>query len=124
MRPGATARAGLALDPTLTIRRTRGLVLSDDPTFRAESEPCRRYISPSATIRVSRGERFYLCALRPNGARRRDSMERPRILPPSRKCQTPMSAISARPGKHMLALSSSQFAPTETLDVAERSMLN
>jgi TolB-like protein len=33
----AAARAGLALDPAFTIRRTRGLILSSDPTFRTGS---------------------------------------------------------------------------------------
>jgi tetratricopeptide (TPR) repeat protein len=33
----AAAQAGLALDPTFTIRRMRGR-MSDDPTFRAGSE--------------------------------------------------------------------------------------
>jgi TolB-like protein/class 3 adenylate cyclase/Flp pilus assembly protein TadD len=33
----AAVRAGLALDPTFTVRRMRGIVMSDDPTFRAGS---------------------------------------------------------------------------------------
>jgi tetratricopeptide (TPR) repeat protein len=37
---GAAVRAGLALDPTFTIRRIRGR-MSDDPTFRAGSERVR-----------------------------------------------------------------------------------
>jgi TolB-like protein/class 3 adenylate cyclase/Flp pilus assembly protein TadD len=37
----AAARAGLALDPTFTIRRMRGR-MSDDPTFRAGSERVRK----------------------------------------------------------------------------------
>jgi TolB-like protein len=37
----AAARAGLALDPAFTIRRTRGLILSSDPTFRAGSNRIR-----------------------------------------------------------------------------------
>jgi TolB-like protein len=37
----AAARAGLALDPNFTIRRTRGLILSSDPTFRAGSNRIR-----------------------------------------------------------------------------------
>jgi tetratricopeptide (TPR) repeat protein len=36
----AAVRAGLALDPTFTIRRIRGR-MSDDPTFRAGSERVR-----------------------------------------------------------------------------------
>ena len=38
----AAVRAGLALDPTFTIRRMRGIVMSDDPTFRAGSERIRK----------------------------------------------------------------------------------
>ena len=34
-------RAGLALDPAFTIRRTRGLILSSDPTFRVGSNRIR-----------------------------------------------------------------------------------
>ena len=34
----AAVRAGLALDPTFTIRRMRGIVYSADPTFRAGSK--------------------------------------------------------------------------------------
>src|SRR5258708_7508111 len=34
----AAVRAGLALDPTFTIRRMRGIVFSADPTFRAGSK--------------------------------------------------------------------------------------
>jgi TolB-like protein len=37
----ASVRAGLALDPAFTIRRTRGLMLSTDPTFRAGSKRIR-----------------------------------------------------------------------------------
>jgi TolB-like protein/class 3 adenylate cyclase len=37
----AAVRAGLALDPAFTIRRTRGLILSTDPTFRAGSKRIR-----------------------------------------------------------------------------------
>ncbi|WP_407113265.1 adenylate/guanylate cyclase domain-containing protein [Bradyrhizobium sp. LMG 9283] len=37
----AAVRAGLALDPAFTIRRTRGLILSNDPTFRAGSNRIR-----------------------------------------------------------------------------------
>jgi TolB-like protein len=37
----AAARAGLARDPAFTIRRTRGLILSTDPTFRAGSRRIR-----------------------------------------------------------------------------------
>ena len=37
----AAVRAGLALDPGFTIRRTRGLILSSDPTFRAGSRRIR-----------------------------------------------------------------------------------
>lgn len=37
----AAAREGLALDPAFTTRRTRGLILSDDPTFRAGSKRIR-----------------------------------------------------------------------------------
>jgi TolB-like protein/Flp pilus assembly protein TadD len=37
----ASVRAGLALDPAFTIRRTRGLILSSDPTFRAGSNRIR-----------------------------------------------------------------------------------
>ena len=37
----AAARAGLALDPGFTIRRTRGLILGTDPTFRAGSKRIR-----------------------------------------------------------------------------------
>lgn len=37
----AAVRAGLALDPAFTIRRTRGLILSSDPTFRAGSNRIR-----------------------------------------------------------------------------------
>jgi TolB-like protein/class 3 adenylate cyclase/tetratricopeptide (TPR) repeat protein len=38
----SAARAGLAIDPTFTIRRMRGIVMSDHPTFRAGSERIRR----------------------------------------------------------------------------------
>jgi tetratricopeptide (TPR) repeat protein len=38
----AAVRAGLALDPAFTIRRMRGIVMSDDPTFRAGSERIRK----------------------------------------------------------------------------------
>jgi TolB-like protein/Flp pilus assembly protein TadD len=38
----AAVRAGLALDPAFTIRRTRGIVMSHDPTFRAGSERIRK----------------------------------------------------------------------------------
>jgi len=37
----AAARAGLARDPAFTIRRTRGLILSTEPTFRAGSRRIR-----------------------------------------------------------------------------------
>jgi TolB-like protein len=37
----ASVRAGLALDPAFTIRRTRGLIVSSDPTFRAGSNRIR-----------------------------------------------------------------------------------
>jgi TolB-like protein/class 3 adenylate cyclase len=37
----AAAQEGLALDPTFTILRTRGFILSDDPTFRAGSRRIR-----------------------------------------------------------------------------------
>ncbi len=37
----AAVRAGLALDPTFTIRRMRGIVLSVDPTFRSGSRRVR-----------------------------------------------------------------------------------
>ncbi|TMJ55636.1 MAG: adenylate/guanylate cyclase domain-containing protein [Alphaproteobacteria bacterium] len=37
----AAARAGLARDPAFTIRRTRGLILGTDPTFRAGSRRIR-----------------------------------------------------------------------------------
>ena len=37
----ASVRAGFALDPAFTIRRTRGLMLSTDPTFRAGSKRIR-----------------------------------------------------------------------------------
>jgi TolB-like protein/class 3 adenylate cyclase/Flp pilus assembly protein TadD len=37
----AAVRAGLALEPTFTVRRMRGIVMSDDPTFRAGSERIR-----------------------------------------------------------------------------------
>jgi TolB-like protein len=37
----AAVRTGLALDPAFTIRRTRGLILSSDPTFRAGSNRIR-----------------------------------------------------------------------------------
>ena len=37
----ASVRAGLALDPAFTIRRTQGLMLSTDPTFRAGSKRIR-----------------------------------------------------------------------------------
>ncbi|WP_342738278.1 winged helix-turn-helix domain-containing protein [Bradyrhizobium sp. B117] len=37
----AAAREGLALDPAFTTRRTRGLILSTDPTFRAGSRRIR-----------------------------------------------------------------------------------
>jgi TolB-like protein len=37
----AAVRAGLALDPAFTIRRTRGLILSNDPTFRTGSNRIR-----------------------------------------------------------------------------------
>jgi len=37
----AAVCAGLALDPAFTIRRTRGLILSTDPTFRAGSNRIR-----------------------------------------------------------------------------------
>jgi tetratricopeptide (TPR) repeat protein len=37
----AAVRAGIALDPTFTIRRMRGIVLSVDPTFRSGSRRVR-----------------------------------------------------------------------------------
>jgi tetratricopeptide (TPR) repeat protein len=37
----AMVRAGLALDPTFTIQRMRGITLSDNPTFRAGSRRIR-----------------------------------------------------------------------------------
>ncbi len=38
----AAVRAGLAFDPSFTIRRMRGLVRNDDPTFRAGGERIRK----------------------------------------------------------------------------------
>jgi len=37
----AVARAGFALDPAFTMRRMRGFILGNDPTFRAGSKRIR-----------------------------------------------------------------------------------